>query len=62
MILRYCHLSRFPRVFKSLTGVDVPEFDRLVRDILPRYVAAEHTRLNRPNRKRALGAGHPCQS
>jgi hypothetical protein len=59
MILRYCHLSRFPRVFKSLTGVDVPEFDTLVRDILPRYATAEHTRLNRPNRKRALGAGHP---
>jgi hypothetical protein len=59
MILRYCHLSRFPRVFKSLTGVDVPEFDTLVRDILPRYAAAEHTRLSRPNRKRALGAGHP---
>jgi hypothetical protein len=59
MILRYYHLSRFPRVFKSMTGVDVPEFDTLVRDILPRYAAAEHTRLNRPNRKRALGAGHP---
>ena len=25
MILRYCHLSRFPRVFKAMTGVDVPE-------------------------------------
>jgi hypothetical protein len=59
MILRYRHLSRFPHVFKAMTGLDVPEFDTLVRDILPRYAASEHTRLSRPNRKRALGAGHP---
>jgi hypothetical protein len=59
MILRYRHLSRFPRVFKAMTGVDVLEFDTLVRDILPRYAAAEHARLSRPNRKRALGGGHP---
>lgn len=59
MILRYQHLSRFPRVFKAMTGLDVPEFDTLVHDILPRYAAAQHTRLSRPNRKRAPGAGHP---
>lgn len=59
MILRYRQLSRFPRVFKAMTGLDVPEFNTLVRDILPRYAAAEHTRLSRPNRKRAPGAGHP---
>src|SRR5215475_11904278 len=59
MILRYQHVSRFPRVFKAMTGLDVPEFDALVRDILPRYAAAEQTRLSRPTRKRAIGAGHP---
>lgn len=59
MILRYQHVSRFPRVFKAMTGVDVPEFDALVRDILPRYTLAEQTRLSRRTRKRAIGAGHP---
>jgi DDE superfamily endonuclease len=59
MILRYRHLSRFPRVFKAMTGVDVPEFDTLVRDILPRFAAAEQTRLHRLTRHRAAGAGHP---
>jgi DDE superfamily endonuclease/Helix-turn-helix of DDE superfamily endonuclease len=59
MILRYRHLSRFPRVFKAMTGVDVLEFDTLLRDVLPRYATAEHTRLSRPDRKRAPGAGHP---
>jgi hypothetical protein len=59
MILRYRHLSRFPCVFKAMTGLDVPEFDTLVRDILPRYTAAEQTRLYRTTRKRAIGAGPP---
>ncbi len=59
MILRYRHVSRFPRVFKAMTGLDVPEFDALVRDILPRYTVAEQIRLTRPTRKRAMGAGHP---
>ncbi len=59
MILRYRHVSRFPRVFKAMTSLDVPEFDALVRDILPRYTVAEQIRLTRPERKRAMGAGHP---
>ena len=59
MILRYGHLSRFGRVFQSMTGLSVAEFDALVSDILPRYTAAEHKRLTRPTRKRAIGAGHP---
>jgi hypothetical protein len=59
MILRYGHLSRFARVFRAMTGLAVAEFDTLVVDILPRYALAEHARLIRPTRKRALGGGHP---
>lgn len=59
MLLRYRHVSRFPRVFKAMTGLDVLEFDALVRDILPRYTLAEQIRLTRSERKRARGAGHP---
>jgi hypothetical protein len=59
MILRYGHLSRFARVFRAMTGLDVAEFDTLVVDILPRYTLAEHTRHQRSTRKRAPGGGHP---
>ena len=59
MILRYGHLSRFARVFRAMTGLDVDAFDSLVADILPRYTQAELARHSRPTRKRAVGGGHP---
>jgi hypothetical protein len=58
MIGRYARLSRHPQVFKAMTGLTVPEFDRLERDLRPRYVAAERTRLSRPTRHRAIRSGH----
>src|SRR3712207_6217096 len=61
MILHYERLQRFPTVFKSVTGLRVPQFDDLVADVLPRYHAAERQRLSRPTRKRAIGAGHPFE-
>lgn len=57
MLLNHTYLRSFPRVFRALTGLDVPEFDGLVHDILPRWEKAEHTRLSRRNRQRALGGG-----
>lgn len=59
MILRYCYLSRYPRVFVTMTGLPVAAFDALVRDLLPAYEAAERARLARPGRTRAIGGGHP---
>lgn len=59
MILRYERLRRFPTVFKSMTGLRLPQFDDLITDMRPRLLAAEQTRLSRPNRTRAIGAGHP---
>jgi hypothetical protein len=59
MILRYEHVSGYPKVFLALTGLQVPEFDALVQDILPRYSEAEVQRLSRANRRRAIGGGHP---
>jgi hypothetical protein len=61
MILHYERVQRYPVVFKALTGLRVPQFDELVADVLPRYPAAAHARLNRPTRKRAIGAGHPFE-
>jgi hypothetical protein len=57
MILRYERLNQFPTVFKSMTGLHVAKFDALTADVLPRFHAADFARLNRPNRKRAVGGG-----
>ncbi len=59
MILRYAHRSRRPTAFLAMTGLRVAAFDTLVADLLPGYAAAEQTRLQRPMRERAVGAGHP---
>ena len=59
MILRYAHLSGYPAVFLSLTGLRVAAFDTLVADLLPGYATREQARLQRPTRQRAIGAGHP---
>ena len=61
MILRHAYLSTHPTVFRSMTGLRVAEFDALVRDLWPRYRAAEQARLSRPARRRAIGAGHPFE-
>lgn len=57
MIMRYEQLSRHPKIFSKVTGLTVAEFDDLVRDVLPRYVEVERTRLQRPDRQRDIGAG-----
>jgi DDE superfamily endonuclease/Helix-turn-helix of DDE superfamily endonuclease len=63
MLLQYAYLSRHPRVFQAMTGLRVGEFDDLVDDVLPAYGQAEVARLSqpttgRPQRQRAIGAGH----
>ncbi len=57
MIMRYEHLSHYPKVFSKVTGLTVAEFDDLVADALPEYVEAERERLQRPDRQRDIGAG-----
>lgn len=59
MNLRYIYLHRSPEMFQRATGLHVPEFDALVRDLLPAYLEAARRRLDRPSRQRAIGAGHP---
>ena len=57
MVLQYRSLHRHPAVFRAMTGLSVPEFDALAAALLPAYAAAEHARLGRPGRRRAIGAG-----
>ena len=59
MRLTYAHLSRHPRVFRHMTGLTVAEFDVLVQDLHPSFVAREQQRLSRPTRQRAIGGGTP---
>ena len=59
--MRYEYLSQHPNVFQKCTGLTVALFDQLVNDVLPLYVEAEDQRLNRPQRQRAMGAGHPFE-
>lgn len=61
MICNYHQLSRYPKVFLSMTGLRVAEFDTLVNDIAQMYGDAEIKRLNHPGRQRAIGGGHPYE-
>ena len=61
MIMRYIHLTHHPNVFYSVTGLRVAEFDELLADVLPRYADHEQQRLERTDRQRAIGAGHPFE-
>jgi hypothetical protein len=58
MILRYGFLSQHPPVFRAMTGLTVGEFRSLFADLQPAFAAAEVARLSRPDRRRAIGAGH----
>lgn len=59
MTINYIRLQQFPKVFVSMTGLSVKEFDDLADEILPVQAKAEQKRLKRPNRQRALGGGRP---
>lgn len=57
MICRYDQLRRYPTVFLKMTGLRLAEFEALLTDMLPCIAQAERTRLQRPDRQRAPGAG-----
>lgn len=56
MIARYDYLSRYPKVFQSMTGLKLNEFANLVWDVQPLLEAERLARLT-PNRKRVIGGG-----
>ncbi len=59
MRLSVAHLSHHPHVFKQMTGLTVAEFEEVVHDVLPSFLAREQQRLSRPDRQRAIGGGTP---
>jgi hypothetical protein len=57
--MRFEYLNRHPRVFRSVTGLTIAEFNELLVELRPFFEAHEAKRLARPDRIRAPGAGHP---
>jgi hypothetical protein len=58
-MLSYSVLSRNPAHFRNFSGLEVSEFDALNLKIKDKYPAYEQKRLQREDRKRKVGAGHP---
>jgi len=58
-LLNYKTLSNKPSIFRSLTGLEVSEFNSVHSNVEAKYDEYETKRLSRKNRKRKVGAGHP---
>ena len=57
MIARLVRLRKQPVVFGHLTGLTVGVFDELAAQVVPAVEAAHRKKLDRPDRKRAVGGG-----
>ena len=51
-------LKKSPLVFKRLTGISPVQFDSLLSQLQPKYDIANYKRLNRKERKKAVGGGN----
>jgi len=58
-LLNYKLLSKKPSIFRSLTGLEVSEFDSFYAKVDAKYDQYQTKRLYRENRKRKVDAGHP---
>ena len=52
-------MSKNARAFRTTVGMSLQQFDFLMRDVEKAYPEAEQKRLDRPGRKRGVGAGRP---
>ena len=50
-------LKRRPAIFQHLTGISIPQFDRLSGQFKPVWEAHERNRKNRHTRRRSIGGG-----
>jgi hypothetical protein len=58
-MITYDKLKQKPRAFRSITGMSTTEFDELYQKLIPVWARSERERLSHPDRKRAIGGGHP---
>ena len=56
-MFNYKKLAKRPKQFLSITGLTIPQFDFLSKEIKKNYKITEQKRLSK-NRKREIGAGH----
>jgi DDE superfamily endonuclease/Helix-turn-helix of DDE superfamily endonuclease len=57
MIFRREHIGKHPAVFRSMTGLSVEAFDRMLPALLEAFAADRRRRLDRPDRRRVQGGG-----
>src|SRR5215468_6622940 len=57
VIARLENLRQHPAVFGHLTGLTVAAFDELAAEAAPAVEAAHRKKLDRPDRRRAVGGG-----
>jgi len=58
-MLTYSKLAKKPKQFRSFTGLEAEEFDKLFGFVSREYPEYERERLERKGRERAIGAGRP---
>jgi len=58
-MLNYSVLSKNPSHFRNFSGLELQEFDTVNLKVKEKYPDFEQKRLQREDRKRAVGAGHP---
>lgn len=56
-MLKYSRIAKDPKMFKSVTGVSIKQFDLLYSKIEKQYSTAESKRLAKRKRYRKIGAG-----
>jgi len=59
MIARLANLRKYPTVFRHLTGITPAVFEAVAAVVVPAVEATRRKALDRPDRERAVGAGHP---
>lgn len=59
ILVNYKWLSKKPSLFRSLTGLEVSEFNAFYAQMASKYKEYEAKRLAREDRKRKAGAGYP---
>jgi hypothetical protein len=58
-MMKYSKLSKKANTFRTFTGLNVPEFDKLFSFVKREYPKYEAERLNKRERTNALGQGRP---
>lgn len=59
MSLRYHMFIKKPTLCRQLTSLTIEEMDTLISKLEPEWKRREHERLDRPDRRNAIGQGHP---